>query len=223
MAIAPPKPPFTLLQRIKAIDGELSRRLHTLFHPYLPTLFLLLLEFSADFRFFFPVSLALLLSPLSVTLLPFLSPFILGLLLDLAIVGLIKILFRRPRPPYNPSMCPAVSADNFSFPSGHASRVFFVASMVSVSSQVIGAALRGNGIGFVRQWLGGDVEKVVGVLVVVVCVWAAVTAASRVLLGRHYVFDVVAGSCLGVAEGLFAFWFLRFEKNFSMIIYQRIV
>ncbi|KAJ4830346.1 hypothetical protein Tsubulata_028364 [Turnera subulata] len=202
------KQPPLLLRHILSLDASLSHTLHKLFHPHLPASLLLLLELSADFRLSFPLALALFLSPLPLSLLPFLSPLIFGLLLDLALVGLVKLLFRRPRPPYNPAMSAAVSADHFSFPSGHASRVFFLASLVVLSSGVI------------RAYLGDDNK--VSAVVVAVCVWAAMTAASRVLLGRHYCMDVVAGSCLGVLEGIFAYRFLRFEDFLRTLLYQRI-
>uniref|UniRef100_A0A2P2J323 Sphingosine-1-phosphate phosphohydrolase n=1 Tax=Rhizophora mucronata TaxID=61149 RepID=A0A2P2J323_RHIMU len=217
MAVSSPPPPprSTLVRHLRTADTKLSYYLHSLFNPYLPIFLLLLLEYSADFRLFFPVSAALLLSP---QLLPFASPLILGLLLDLALVGLIKSIFRRSRPVYNHNMSPVVSVDHFSFPSGHASRIFFVATVVSLSSQAIGAALAkmkaGSGGGFVDQWFGGDERNVVGIVVAVVYVWAATTATSRVVLGRHYVFDVLAGAFVGVLEGLFAFRFLRFEDFF---------
>ncbi|KAF2325533.1 hypothetical protein GH714_029889 [Hevea brasiliensis] len=81
-------------------------------------------------------------------------------------------------------MSAAVSADNYSFPSGHASRVFLVAALVSLSANTIEAALaelRASG-GFVHQWIAGDDTKLVGIVVVAVRVWAAMTALSRVLL-----------------------------------------
>ncbi|KAH0901935.1 hypothetical protein HID58_041438, partial [Brassica napus] len=174
---------------ILAVDAAVSSAIHTAAKPFLPPFILLLLEISADFRFSFPVSLSLLLSP---PLRPFLIPFLLGLLLDLIFVGIVKMIFRRARPAYNhPSMSAAVSADHYSFPSGHASRVFFVAASVhffTYSSPMV---------------------------VVGVWIWATVTAVSRILLGRHYVLDVAAGACLGVLEALFALRFLRFDQIFG--------
>ncbi|KAG8662212.1 hypothetical protein MANES_01G077500v8 [Manihot esculenta] len=202
------------LRHILAFDTMFSHLLHSLFHSYLPASLLLVLELLADFRFSFPITLALCLSPLSPSLLPFFSPLLFGLLLDIAFVGLIKIIFRRPRPPYNPNMSAVVSADNFSFPSGHASRVFLVATLVSLSADAIEAALtdlRAND-GFAHRWIAGDDTKVVGIVVLVVRVWAAVTALSRVLLGRHFFIDVLAGACLGVFEALLAFQFLQIEE-----------
>lgn len=53
-----------------------------------------------------------------------------GICLDLSTVGLLKLLVRRARPPYNhdDQIYEAPVADKFSFPSGHTSR----ATMLSV-------------------------------------------------------------------------------------------
>ncbi|XP_050264130.1 probable lipid phosphate phosphatase beta [Quercus robur] len=40
--------------------------------------------------------------------------------------------------------------------------------------------------------------------------WALATSVSRVVLGRHFFFDVFARACIGVLEALFAFHFLWF-------------
>jgi membrane-associated phospholipid phosphatase len=67
----------------------------------------------------------------------------------------------------------AVAVDHWSFPSGHSSRAFLIAAFLA------------GGSGLPREAL---------------YLWAAATSASRVLLGRHYVLDVVAGAWLGVLE-----------------------
>ncbi|XP_068318300.1 probable lipid phosphate phosphatase beta [Pyrus communis] len=218
-------PPPPILGSLVALDTTVSRHLHILAKPFLPHSLLLLLELSADFRFFFPLSLSLLLAPtLTPTpipipspsptqiLRPLLFPLILGLLLDLAVVGLIKLLFRRSRPLYNKNMSVAVSVDHFSFPSGHASRVCFVASLLHVSAVALADALANlrSSSPFVDRWIGTDQVNAVSILVSVAWAWAAGTSVSRVLLGRHFVTDVFAGACLGVLEALVSFHFLRF-------------
>lgn len=75
--------------------------------------------------------------------------------------------------------------DHWSFPSGHASRVWAIASVLCLNHS-------------------GDDVVLVGVWV-----WAGVTAGSRVVLGRHYVVDVVAGLWIGVAVGFVADWIGR--------------
>ncbi|XP_021901945.1 probable lipid phosphate phosphatase beta [Carica papaya] len=211
-----------LPRHLLTVDATLSHALHTLTKPILPHSFLLLLEYSADFRLSFPVSLALLLAPpLSPLRFSFLLPFVVGLLLDLVFIGFVKTLFRRSRPHYNPSMSPVISIDNFSFPSGHATRVFFVAASVSLSAAAIERfALTfsskpwgesGNGW-FLDRWIPDDYNKedMTRAIVFGVWIWASLTAISRVLLGRHFLLDVLAGACFGILEALFVFRFLRF-------------
>ncbi|KAJ0048475.1 hypothetical protein Pint_15899 [Pistacia integerrima] len=166
------------------LDTTISQSIHTLFHSMIPRSFLHLLEYSADFRLSFPVALSLYFTPIRPT---YLIPFLLGLLLDLLLIGLVKSIFRRSRPHYNPSMIPAVSVDNFSFPSGHASRVFYIAGFAYLFT-----VFNGTGWFLVSVWT-----------------WALLTSVSRVLLGRHFVLDVFAGACLGVLEAMFVFRFLR--------------
>ncbi|BBH03163.1 Phosphatidic acid phosphatase family protein, partial [Prunus dulcis] len=232
----PPRPP--LHRRLVTLDTTLSQRLHVLAKPFLPHFILLLLEISADFRFFFPLSLSLLLAP-TLTLIPspiqipgrgaslspiqilrpLLSPLILGLLLDLALIGLIKLLFRRARPLYNKNMNVAVSVDHFSFPSGHASRVCFVAALLHLSAAALAdalALLRPTSP-FIDRWIGSDPVSAISVLVLVAWTWAYATSFSRIVLGRHFVTDVCAGACLGMFEGLVAFRFLRTFPDWSSL------
>ncbi|XP_006477219.2 probable lipid phosphate phosphatase beta isoform X2 [Citrus sinensis] len=174
--------------RIITLDAAVSKSIHTLFHTSIPGSLLLLLEYSADFRFSFPLALSLYFTRVRR---PYLIQFLVGLLVDLLFVGLVKSIFRRSRPLYNPDMKPAVSVDHFSFPSGHASRVFFVASFISLLDDFSG-----------NCWL-----------VLGVWTWAVLTSCSRVLLGRHFVSDVLAGACLGVLEAAFVFRFLKVSSG----------
>ncbi len=101
---------------------------------------------------------------------------LLGLLLDLAEVGLLKVLFRRPRPRHNSiakDMNIIVSADAYSFPSGHSSRVSFLAQFALV--------------------FFGEQHHAISV----VFLWAFIVALSRCMMGRHYCSDVIVGLALG--------------------------
>lgn len=49
----------------------------------------------------------------------------------------------------------------------------------------------------------------------IVATWALITSISRVLLGRHFVFDVLAGIFLGILEALFVFRALDDENLIS--------
>lgn len=100
-----------------------------------------------------------------------------AMILDLIAVGGCKLLIRRARPHYAERTYKAhVVADQFSFPSGHASRSILVAGLFCVCTD------------FIPPFI-----------VVLTVLWAIATSLSRVLLGRHYLSDVLVGALLGVA------------------------
>lgn len=93
--------------------------------------------------------------------------------------------------------------DHWSFPSGHSSRVCCIAGLVCLYD-----------VEFDHRF-----DKIWGNCVGVgVCVWAGVTSLSRVLLGRHYVFDVVVGACLGVFEAVAVFYYIRYENILASVL-----
>ncbi|KAF8379254.1 hypothetical protein HHK36_028686 [Tetracentron sinense] len=205
------KPP-SFHHRLINLDTTWSLHIHTICQP-IPRSILKSLEISGDGRFWFPIPIALFLSPLaskSDHLRSILIGLFVGSLFDLVLVGLIKFLVRRPRPVYNKGMHLTVAVDHWSFPSGHSSRVFFIAAFLYLSSTSIGEVLiqfRSSGNEFVNQWI--DFEgKIVELFVLIVFLWSAATSISRVFLGRHFVLDVTAGACLGVLEALFVFYLL---------------
>ncbi|XP_027335668.1 probable lipid phosphate phosphatase beta [Abrus precatorius] len=202
-----------LLRRIHSIDNTISLYIHTLTSPIAPRTLLRLLELFADFRFFFPVTLSLFFATPSSSPLRFhlLLSLLLCSLLDLVFIGLIKFLVRRSRPSYSShaEYNAVVPVDKFSFPSGHSSRVCFVASIVSLSRPWILADLDRPRV--IHRWIAGNEVLAVDVLIAVVWSWAITTVISRVALGRHYVLDVFFGSCFGVLEALFTLRFLQFQ------------
>ena len=99
-----------------------------------------------------------------------------ALLLDLVVVGTLKVLTGRKRPSHNKDdMFATVSVDKYSFPSGHATRVSMVAVLFSLSEMDPTYLL------FVK-------------------IWAVVVSVSRIILGRHHILDVVAGVLIGVFD-----------------------
>ncbi|RLN09634.1 uncharacterized protein C2845_PM11G31140 [Panicum miliaceum] len=182
---APARP--AVLGGVAGLDAAVSLRLHALFLP-VPRLLLKALEVAGDGRIWLPVPISLLLlsaSPANASgaVSPLLAGLVAGLVIDLALVGLVKVAVRRPRPAYNAKdMYVAVAADHWSFPSGHSSRAFLVAAFLAAGGFRPREAL---------------------------FLWAAATSASRVLLGRHYVIDVVAGAFLGVFEAWLSNLLLR--------------
>ena len=98
------------------------------------------------------------------------------LVFDVLVIGLTKAVTRRQRPPENEEDILTVSVDIYSFPSGHASRAFMLSTFLFMHFHVS------------VLWKYA------------VLLWAVSVAASRVLLGRHHVSDVIVGSVLGCME-----------------------
>ena len=88
---------------------------------------------------------------------------------ELPIYWLIKNSFKRERPRNLPVFI--TPSDRYSLPSGHTAAAFLMAEIVSV---------------FYPMMLWG------------VFIWAGFIGASRLLLGVHYLSDLVAGACLGL-------------------------
>lgn len=109
---------------------------------------------------------------------------LLALMLDLAVVGALKVAVRRKRPVYNEKdMFATVSVDNYSFPSGHSTRAAMVAGLLSA---------------FLSY----------GVWRILIGFWALCVSASRVVLGRHHVSDVLCGVAIGLLQAwtVYAMW-----------------
>lgn len=108
-------------------------------------------------------------------------------LLDLAVIGIFKPAFRRTRPVYNTGIGHVTIhvVDQFSFPSGHASRAGFLTSFVWHTQYHHAEGM--------HPWLSSPTFTVIALA------WATAICASRVLLGRHHVLDVLLGFALGVS------------------------
>lgn len=126
---------------------------------------------------------------------------LMALLIDLAIVGFLKIIVQRPRPAYNvDDMFATVSVDRYSFPSGHSTRVAMVAML------------------FTHYWTNQFYIKLG-------FIWAAMVAISRVVLGRHHVSDVVGGLIIGYSQYCLVvkYWLMQetLEQVFNKLIFYR--
>lgn len=128
-----------------------------------------------------------------------------GLAVDLVLVGLCKLLFKRPRPAYNvqEDFTVVVSVDAHSFPSGHAARTAFLALFMS---RCLGEGFFRPAAGRAAQAAGaaGALGRLAGAARAVGpqtlwWTWALATSLSRVAMGRHYLLDVAAGFALGQA------------------------
>lgn len=116
-----------------------------------------------------------------------------GLVLDVVIVAVLKALVRRRRPVASKDML-TIGPDKFSFPSGHASRAFFVLLFF--------AKLYPLHIVFLMP----------------VTAWAISVAVSRLILQRHYILDICAGAVIGILEALIVglFWISE-ESAFNIV------
>ena len=89
--------------------------------------------------------------------------------IELPVYRVLKRLFRRARPQHLPAFI--IPSDLYSMPSGHTSAAFLMAALLSHFYPDYNAV----------YWA-----------------WAASIGASRVLLGVHYVSDVLVGALLGL-------------------------
>ncbi|MDD2343242.1 MAG: phosphatase PAP2 family protein [Tolumonas sp.] len=90
-------------------------------------------------------------------------------IIELPIYWLIKNSFKRERPRNLPVFI--TPSDRYSLPSGHTAAAFLMAEVTSVFYPMM-------------LWC--------------VFIWAGFIGASRLLLGVHYLSDLVAGACLGL-------------------------
>ncbi|XP_016982673.1 phospholipid phosphatase 6 [Drosophila rhopaloa] len=102
---------------------------------------------------------------------------LLGLILDVVIVAVLKALVRRRRPVASKDML-TIGPDKFSFPSGHASRAFYVLLFFT------------------------KLYPLHIIFLLPVTAWAVSVAISRLILQRHFVLDICAGAVIGILEGL---------------------
>uniref|UniRef100_A0A1I8BUC7 AcidPPc domain-containing protein n=1 Tax=Meloidogyne hapla TaxID=6305 RepID=A0A1I8BUC7_MELHA len=113
----------------------------------------------------------------------FLNLLAIALFLDLALVGLLKISFRRDRPKYNKGklILGAPIIDDFSFPSGHTSRttMLFIIFVYIKPDEVF------------------EYNKYLNYLFIL---FPSILLFSRILSGRHFFSDVIAGFLLGCLE-----------------------
>lgn len=103
-----------------------------------------------------------------------------GLILDIIIVAVTKAATRRRRPAVNTDVF-SIGPDKFSFPSGHASRAFFI-------------------VGFFTF-----LYPLPMLIWPAVIAWAFAVAISRLLIYRHHLLDVCAGIVFGIVETLLLF------------------
>lgn len=107
----------------------------------------------------------------------------LGLLIDIVLVAVLKASIRRKRPSANTmDMFMTVSIDKLSCPSGHTSRAIFLGYVFTQQCSL---------------WV---------IFNAIILIWCIAVCASRILLGRHHVGDMLLGVVLGYFEYQFVSW-----------------
>lgn len=104
-------------------------------------------------------------------LLPALAAFVITIM--------VRSIIRRRRPKFADSDYEPL-VPSYSFPSAHASVAFALATTLSI------VAL--------------DLVSSIAAFIIILClmVWASLIALSRIMVGVHYLFDIIAGALLGI-------------------------
>lgn len=194
--MAPSSP--SVLRSLLQWDKDVSFLIYRFYNTNYPRLLLLVLEVSGHGVpwIFLPVLIFLMKHQLSPAASSLLLNFLAITLIDLAAIGLSKPIFRRTRPAYNSGIGHVTvhAVDQFSFPSGHATRAALVASF----------------LWYVRITFPDVLHPFIATLyfMIFTFLWATAVCLSRVALGRHHVLDVVAGSLAGASYLFiwFPFW-----------------
>lgn len=169
-----------LVRRLQAVldsvDKKASYAVYSKAQKYTPRLkpFLVALEWSCNGLVWLASTIILIVSNSEQT--SMVPKLLIGLIVDVMYVATIKALARRRRPTYAYQRDQMIvsSVDKHSFPSGHCSRSAYVAL-------------------FTRHYFGQSSPF----FTFIVNLWAMNVCASRVLLGRHHIFDCLAGIGLG--------------------------
>lgn len=112
--------------------------------------------------------------------------FFLALAFDSVVILLIKAFVKRKRPPTkNPDFFTAIGPDQYSFPSGHASRTILISFIFTQINPLFG---------------NGYLNLMASLLI---WSWSISVCFSRMLNGRHHLLDVVTGALIGIVEGSF--------------------
>lgn len=169
-------------------DKDESYLIYRLYNAHLPRYPLLIFEVSGHGLPW--VLIPILVYVLKRNLIPpaatLLLNFIVLTAIDLAAIGFFKPLFRRSRPAYNTGIGEITihAIDQFSFPSGHATRVAYVASFLL----------------YARFEHPDGLHPILSsaLFITAVFVWMIGVCISRVALGRHHLLDVIGGSIFGL-------------------------
>jgi len=181
-----------------------------------------LLEFSGDGVFLIPGAAATFLAPrqkLTPEVRMFFFNLFMTFIFDLIVVSILKKLVRRPRPSYNRGHFLSLQVDHWSFPSGHSTRALITTTLFGLYLPMWKDQARRIWMPFVVHELREHViilkgsmslgeNLLINAIASIITFWALATTTSRIILGRHFLCDVLAGSLIGVGEALFSHRYL---------------
>lgn len=181
-------PPSSAFGKLIQWDRDLSFLIYRQYNSNFPRVLLLLLELSGHGVpwLIAPIVIFVFKPELSATAAALMLNFLALTIVDLVAIGIFKPIFHRARPAYNTGIGQITIhvVDQFSFPSGHATRAGFVAAFL--------ADVR------IAHPEGLDPLIASSPFLIMTIIWAVAICASRVALGRHHVLDVLVGVVLGI-------------------------
>jgi membrane-associated phospholipid phosphatase len=128
---------------------------------------------------------------------------------DIVGIVIMKLAFKRSRPPHHKTDGRFVGADQHSFPSGHATRAWCTNGLIFSLSSGIVLFFHTVSLFYVLSNLTGGIciaypsiiKEFFGIPISTVQplfgIWACLICFGRIALGRHYPSDVLAGSLIG--------------------------
>ncbi|KAG0620181.1 hypothetical protein M758_4G196100 [Ceratodon purpureus] len=202
------------VDRIVDYDTNFSYWIHEQGLQFFFYMVLRILEFSGEGLFLIPAAAAAYLLPKG-KLNPEVRMFFFNLLgafiVDLVIVTLIKNYVRRRGPMY----CHVhhVTGEDRSFPSGHSTRALMVVTFFTMYLPMWRVQAANVWLPFLKRVLSNEVRILdegvpmlesflVSVVTWLVFSWAVATTSSRIILGRHFFFDVLVGCLVGTLESI---------------------